>query len=244
MSKVASSVLGWLLLGLPLWVVLGVLQSQPSALVITVEEPDARVWVGDREYPVRSGEAGPIELEPGEHLIRVTRGDRTLFSRRVSLEPGKRVEVWARSDASAAVPHEPRSEVARLGAGRPLMAHEARPTVVAFSGDGRRLFSADEGGSVKVWDLAVDRQVQELRVSTGPVQWLQAPGDGRRIVVAAEDGGLRLWDVDSDREVRALPTGTGSKLRCAAASPDGRRVRAGSRPSRSGTWPAGGCCGG
>jgi WD40 repeat protein len=73
---------------------------------------------------------------------------------------------------------------------------------VAFSPDGRRLASASEDKTVRVWDAATGQQVLALRGHTGAVSCVAFSPDGRRLASASEDKTVRVWDAASGQEVR------------------------------------------
>jgi WD40 repeat protein/tRNA A-37 threonylcarbamoyl transferase component Bud32 len=69
---------------------------------------------------------------------------------------------------------------------------------LAFSPDGRRLLSADEDGSLRLWDLALGQEVFRLRGHAGAVRAGAFSPDGARIASAGSDRILRIWDTLRD----------------------------------------------
>jgi WD40 repeat protein len=66
---------------------------------------------------------------------------------------------------------------------------------VAFSPDGKRLASADEGGGVKVWDAQTG---QELLTLEGHAQQsgngMAFSPNGHWLASGGEDGTVKIWD--------------------------------------------------
>jgi WD40 repeat protein len=119
---------------------------------------------------------------------------------------------------------------------------------LAWSPDpgGKLLASADEGGTVKVWEVRSGKPVFSFAyvVRQGPPQagfggktfassilsWSQ---EGKRLAVAGDDETIKIWDVDKKEELATLhgnPAQAVHNVVCAVAwSPDGTRL-AGASP--------------
>jgi WD40 repeat protein/DNA-binding SARP family transcriptional activator len=128
----------------------------------------------------------------------------------------------------------------RSGGTRRLMGrHRAGILRLAFTPDGRKLVSSDEGGGVIVWDVADAEISEELTArtpcSTGPssscdgVYGLALSPDGRTLYSSADDGQAILWDLSGDRRlIRSFPVdppfGNFDTPRGLALSPDGETL--------------------
>jgi WD40 repeat protein len=94
---------------------------------------------------------------------------------------------------------------------------------LAFSPDGRSLFSGGPDGVVRALDSDTGYQLWSLTGNLGPVWGIASSPDGRRIATASE-GGLFLWDVSTGRRLFALSYDAFQRRTHIAFSPDGSRL--------------------
>ncbi|HUG90298.1 MAG TPA: protein kinase, partial [Planctomycetaceae bacterium] len=176
-----------------------------------------------------------IAFSPDSRLIATGSGDPSGF-----------VRLWD-ADGGALV--------RTLGTGRRDFAAEHRAPVlcVGFSHDGRRLLTASQDETARVWDVASGTQIRRLWGHSGWV-WSAAfcperdargrARDERRIVTASQDGTARIW---IDRSAAHQPVWTtvdgdatfrehDGPVFTAAFSPDGRLVATGGHDRRVLLW--------
>jgi WD40 repeat protein/serine/threonine protein kinase len=107
---------------------------------------------------------------------------------------------------------------------------------VAYSPDGRRLASADWGGTVKVWDATTGQELLTLQGLASAVTVAYSP-DGRRLAAGGDGGTVKVWDAASGQELLTLQGHTGG-VRSVAYSPDGCRLAAASNDHTVTVWDA------
>jgi WD40 repeat protein len=130
-------------------------------------------------------------------------------------------ERMATADASGAVKLWNAATLAPMGE---LMAHERGTSIVALSGDGRRLMTLGDLGAkqVKLWDFAqLDQPLASHRVDE-LVFAAAYPPTGDRLVIGDYMGRVQLWSHETDA-VTVLP-GHLANVNAIAISPDGTRM--------------------
>lgn len=95
-----------------------------------------------------------------------------------------------------------------------------------FSADGGRVIASLDPGSIRVWNTWSGREVCRFEGHEDFALHVSLSSDGGRALSLGEDEDenivARLWDVGNGRGMRAFRVGEAT--RCAALSPDGRRV--------------------
>jgi WD40 repeat protein/serine/threonine protein kinase len=126
-------------------------------------------------------------------------------------------------------------------------AHPGNVTAIAFTSNGKRLFSCGRTQTrqsmsvsdarqapreIKLWDVATGRQLPlRLKEPTDKVWHLAVNPDGTRLAAACGDQGIRLWDLTTG-EQSTLPRHEQERDVYVGFSPDGKRLVAASLPDR------------
>jgi WD40 repeat protein len=96
-------------------------------------------------------------------------------------------------------------------------------TAVAFPPSGGLIATGHDDSAVRVWELAGERLMQELRGHEQAVSALAFSPDGTRLASAGEDKVIRVWEVGSGKLLGSLPGHT-DRVPALAWSPDGSRL--------------------
>ena len=116
-----------------------------------------------------------------------------------------------------------------LSAGRAdaqLVGHAGIVNGVAVSPDGRQVLSASWDYSVRLWDLAAQKELKVLEGHAANVNAVRFLPDGRSGISASWDGTIKLWDLASGAEIRTLK-GHAANVSSIAVTRDGRMAASG-----------------
>lgn len=130
---------------------------------------------------------------------------------------------------------------------RELKAHKAWTRAIAWSQDGKRLFSCSDDATTVLWDLSSEnpadwKKSRILKGHKGGTYSMALSADGKYIATGGSDFTVRIWDITSpdsttwkEKEVKALK-GHKRVIRSLAWAPNGKMLVSASDDATARVW--------
>jgi WD40 repeat protein len=103
-----------------------------------------------------------------------------------------------------------------------LKGHDFNVHCVAYSPDGKLLFSGATDRSIRVWEADSGNYIRSLTTHTGTVLSLAVTRDGTRLASGSRDGTVVIWDLETYAPLEQFTIG--GDVYGVAWSPDGFRL--------------------
>lgn len=122
-----------------------------------------------------------------------------------------------------------------------LDGHSESIASVVYSPDGRRILTASNDKTARIWDSETGKAIATLAGHATSLSDAEFSPDGRLIVTVSGDATARIWDAASGRLISLLEQACGARsdfcnVFAAAFSPDGRQLVTGSSNSSVKVW--------
>ena len=117
-----------------------------------------------------------------------------------------------------------------------LRGHTGYVYDATFSPDGKRIATASQDKTAKIWDAATGRELLTLTGHTDRITKVAFSPDGKRIATASTDKSAKLWDAQTGKELMTLQDDQENWM--LAYSPDGTRIATGSGSKNAKVWDA------
>ena len=107
----------------------------------------------------------------------------------------------------------------------------------AYSPDSKRIATAGEDRTVRLWDAETGAPIQTLTGHTDKVRFAVYSPDGKTLMSAGNDAAARLWNAQTGKPIHTL-RGHTSYVVSGAFTPDSKRIATGSSDQTIRLWDA------
>jgi WD40 repeat protein len=114
--------------------------------------------------------------------------------------------------------------------------HIGNVNAVAVFPDGRRIVTASDDKTIRLWNLEDGVVLKKMEGHGGQVQAVAVSGDGQLIASGDEYGELMAWHGETGKTLTKAVKGHSSRIRSLDFSPDGVVLATGSYDGRTKLW--------
>jgi WD40 repeat protein/serine/threonine protein kinase len=111
---------------------------------------------------------------------------------------------------------------------------------LVFSPDGKRIASASEDGTARIWSVATGKEIAVLRGHAAKVYCIAFRPDGARVLTTSADGTVRQWNPETGEPTEPPYTQHTGEVNVGVYSPDGQLIASGGTDRTVRLWSAAG----
>lgn len=191
--------------------------SRDATIDLTIEPPDAKITV------VQENIAEVIGV--GKQRVLRLFADASPGIATITLDVEKEGYVTRRFEVHLAEPNQMYAiQLERQAPSRlELVGHEGAVRAMAVDGTGKKLVSAGEDGSVRLWDLVTGAELRQFGPQRLPIVAVAFSPQNDKICFACADGRAWIWGIDDEKEMTRL-IGHQGIIRAISFSTDGQYV--------------------
>lgn len=129
--------------------------------------------------------------------------------------------------------------VDKPGRARSLIGHTGGVTSIAFSPDGRTLYSGSIDGTVRFWDCWTGSEIRNIAAHTGGVNSISLSKDGKILASGSYDNSAKTWNTLTGTHITSF-RGSRSQIFAVEISADGSTLVSASESGSVRIWSPGG----
>ena len=203
------------------------LQAINGKLNIDSQPFDADIYIDGKHYGKTPNIIPQILI--GEHQVTLKKDGFKDLKENIKIEEGKLAEYnFTLQEKPKEIAEQPKQtntniDVIEYKLLQTLTGHNARVWSASYSPDGRKIVSASDDKTIKIWDANMEKCLQTL---TGHTSWVVSASfspNGAKVVSASNDKTIKIWDANTGKCLKTL-TGHNSYVRSASYSPDGTKI--------------------
>jgi WD40 repeat protein len=100
----------------------------------------------------------------------------------------------------------------------------ASVVAIAYASDGKSLIYATENGTLRVLDLARNKERLVIDTNSRIGRCLALAPDGKTVAVGSNESAIRMWDISTGRELLSELDGHDARVNAVAFTPDGKTL--------------------
>lgn len=212
------------------------LRGHEGPIVTLAMSPDGKqIATGSKDLSIRLWDTAT-----GEQIVKTTLGERPIGG-----DSTPRSLAYSPDGKFIAAANHVRVQVFDSRTGEPAQRLRSTNflTLVAFSADGQRIFTAsgEEGNlqisknTVQIWNSIDGKKTADLRGHSAAITGIVPSPDGKFVLTASADKIARVWDANSGKLLHELRGHTDAVSR-ASFSPDGRFILTASNDKTARLW--------